>query len=147
MSRKFLSKIDLHGQRAAIEREIALGRSCRAIAEKYGLKKDSVIRHKKKLPPQLKAALLGKALAPEADLEKLRITESDHLLQNLAAQRARLLLMQDAAIEAQHSAVVAALSAQIQTKTWNSWESTWVNSQRIRCKPTSTSSWRRSTWS
>jgi len=105
--------IDRHPERAAIEREIAIGRPCTAIARKYGLHKDAVPRYKAKLPAQLKAALAANALKPGVDLEQLRISESDHLLQNLGAQRARLLMMQDCAIEVGQGTVVAMLSAQI----------------------------------
>ena len=39
---------------------------------------------KHKMPAQLKAALIGKRLKDEVDLEKLRIEESEGLLANLA---------------------------------------------------------------
>jgi hypothetical protein len=114
MSKAGRGIIDQHPDRAAIEREIAVGRPARIIGRKYGVHKDAVLRHRKKLPPQLKAALAGRSLRPATDLEKLRIEESDHL-QNLGAQRARLLMMQDQAIENGQPAVVAMLSSQIHT--------------------------------
>ena len=113
MNRTGRSAIDQHPDRAAIEREIAIGHTARSIAKKYGLGKDQVLRHKAKLPPQLKAALAGRTLRPEVDLEKLRIEESEHLLSNLATQRARLWLMQDRGLELDQPGIVAMMSAQI----------------------------------
>jgi hypothetical protein len=53
------------------------------------------------MPAQLKAAIVAAALKPkEADLDKLRIDESEGILGNLAHQRARLLYCQDSAMEA-----------------------------------------------
>jgi hypothetical protein len=113
MTRANRSTIDKHPDRARIEREIAIGKPCEAIAKKFSVSKDAVWRHRKKLPPQLKAALAGQTLRAEVDLEKLRIDESESLLANLAAQRAKLLLAQDNAIEADQWTVLATLSAQI----------------------------------
>jgi hypothetical protein len=102
-----------HPDQARIERDLALGRPLQRIARKYGVSKDAAWRHKKNLPPQLKAALAGHALAPEQDLDKIRVTESEGLLANLAAQRARLLLSQDAALEAEQFGLVAQLAGGI----------------------------------
>jgi hypothetical protein len=102
-----------HVDQAGIERDLALGRPLQRIAKKYGISKDAAWRHKKHLPPQLKAALAGHALRPEQDLEKIRVEESESLLANLAAQRARLLLSQDAALEAEQFGLVAQLSNSI----------------------------------
>jgi hypothetical protein len=107
------STVSDHPDRARIERDLALGRPLQRIAKKYGISKDSAWRHKKHLPPQLKAALAGHALRPEQDLEKIRVEESESLLSNLAAQRARLLLSQDAALEAEQFGLVAQLSNSI----------------------------------
>jgi hypothetical protein len=52
-------------------------------------------------------------LKPEVDLEALRVTESEGLLVHLAAQRARLLLWQDAAASSEQFQVASAISAQI----------------------------------
>jgi hypothetical protein len=70
-------------------------------------------RHRKRLPPQLKAAMLAQALRPAVDLDQLRSTEGEGLLANLSAQRARLLLWQDWAASAEQFAIAAAISAQI----------------------------------
>ena len=105
--------IDVHPDRARIELGLARGVPLRVVAEKYGVSMHAAHRHKAKLPPQLKAALAARALKPGTDLEKLRIDESEGLLQNLAAQRARLLWSQDQALEAANHSIVAQLAAQI----------------------------------
>jgi hypothetical protein len=107
------STIARHEARAQIERDLALGVPLQRIAKKYGVSKDAAWRHKKKLPPQLKQALLAGSLRPEVDLDKLRISEGEGLLANLAAQRARLLLMQDWAQETEQISIAAQISAQI----------------------------------
>jgi hypothetical protein len=97
--------------RDRIEYELACGKSVKAISIKFNVHEDALYRHRKRLPPQLKAAHLGRLLAPKADLEKLRTTESEGLLQSLAQQRARLLIMQDKAIEDGNAQAVATLAA------------------------------------
>ena len=56
---------------------------------------------------------MGARLKAGADLEKLRLDESEALLQNIATQRARLLLMQDSAMEVGDHAKVALLAGRI----------------------------------
>lgn len=102
-----------HPDQPRIERDLALGRPLARIARKYGISKDAAWRHKKHLPPQLKSALAGHALSPGQDLEKIRVEESEGLLVNLAAQRARLLISQDAALEAEQFGIVAQLASGI----------------------------------
>jgi hypothetical protein len=111
--RVFKSSITEHVDRGRIERDLALGRPLSRIAKKYKISTTAAWRHKRKLPPQLMAALAGHALRPAEDLEKLRIDESEALLSNLAAQRARLLLSQDACMEAEQFGVVAQLASGI----------------------------------
>jgi hypothetical protein len=79
-----------HRERAGIELAIARGVSSYAIARRYGLHKDSILRHSHKhLPPQLRAQLIaGPDLA--IDLDRLRETESQSLLANLVTLRHRL---------------------------------------------------------
>jgi hypothetical protein len=109
--RIYKTTITEHVDRARIERDLALGRPLARIAKKYGVSITAAFRHKRKLPPQLKAALAGHALRPAEDLEKLRIEESESLLSHLAAQRARLLISQDAAMEAEQFGLVAQLAS------------------------------------
>jgi hypothetical protein len=107
------NSITHHEARAQIERDLALGVPLRRLAKKFGISKDALCRHRKRLPPQLKAAMLAQSLRPEVDLDKLRTTESEGLLANLSAQRARLLLWQDWAASAEQFAIATAISAQI----------------------------------
>src|SRR5262249_7892516 len=85
----------------------------RRVAQKYGVSKDSAYRYLRKLPPQLRAAHLGTLLKAGADLEKLRIDESEGLLQNLATQRARLLLVQDHAMNTENGGLATQISGAI----------------------------------
>jgi hypothetical protein len=105
--------IEGHPSRGEIEHDIAVGVPSRTIARKYDISRDIVLRWSKKLPSQLRAKRYVGLLKATDDLEKLRIEESDNLLKNLAMQRARLLLAQDAAIAIEDLSVIARLSAQI----------------------------------
>jgi hypothetical protein len=110
LSRGRASTIIGHADQARIERDLAIGRPLQRIAKKYGISKDAAWRHKKHLPPQLKAALAGHALRPGEDLEAIRTSESEGLLASFAAQGARLLLAQDCALEAEQLGLVAQLA-------------------------------------
>jgi hypothetical protein len=108
------SSIDQHPERARIERDLALKVPVRKVAKKYGVSRDALNWHRRhKIPSQLSARLLGQALKREEDLEKLRTEESEGLLANLAAQRARILLAQDKALDRDELGVVAQLAGQI----------------------------------
>lgn len=89
---------------------MATGKSIRQLANKYGVHEQSLYKHRKNLPPQLKAAYIGRLLAPGVDLEKLRTEESEGLLQGLATQRARLLIAQDKALDDDNGQLVATLA-------------------------------------
>ena len=99
--------------RERIEFELATGKSVRAIAKKFNVHEGALYKHRKKLPPQLKAAFVGRLLAPGVDLEKLKTDKSESLLQHLACQRARLLLAQDEAMEDGNGQLVATLAGGI----------------------------------
>jgi hypothetical protein len=111
--RRGKSTIIGHPDQARIERDLALGRPLQRIAKKYNISKDAAWRHRKKLPRALKAALAAHALRPAEDLERLRMEESEGLLGHLAAQRARLLISQDAALEMEQFGLVAQLASGI----------------------------------
>jgi transposase-like protein len=96
--------------RAQIEFELAAGKSVRSIANKFGVHEGALYKYRKKLPPQLKAAYVGHLLAPGVDLEKLKTQESEGLLQSLAQQRARLLIVQDAEMESGNAQAVATIA-------------------------------------
>src|ERR1035438_3127662 len=104
------SIVERHEQRAAIERDLCIGIPLRRLAVKYDIHKDALFRHRKKLPPQLKAAMLAQSLRPEVDLDTLRAVEGENLLANLAAQRCRLLLWQDAMQEAEQFQIATHIS-------------------------------------
>ncbi len=102
-----------HPDRGRIEYDLARGAPVRVVARKYKISKDSAYRYLRKMPAQLRAAHLGKKLRAAADLEKLRIDESEGLLQNLASQRARLLLLQDQALDADNGGLATQISGAI----------------------------------
>lgn len=83
---------------AQIEYELAVGASITALSRKYDIEPTTLKRHRKRLPPQLKAAFVGHLLAPGEDLENLKVQESEALLQSLGQQRARLVMMQTEAM-------------------------------------------------
>lgn len=107
------SSIEGHPDQARIERDLSLGIPLDRISRKFKVSRDAAWRHKAKLSPALKAALAGKALAPGQDLEKIRTTESEGLLANLAAQRARLLMAQDMALELEQLGLVTQIAGGI----------------------------------
>jgi hypothetical protein len=81
------------------------------ISRRYGYPVSAISRFRDRMPQQLKAAIVAAALKPkEADLDKLRIEESEGILGNLAHQRARLLLCQDECMEAGAATQVGYLS-------------------------------------
>jgi hypothetical protein len=90
--------IKTHPQRAEIEIDVVMGVPLKQIAKKYNVAPRSLDRLKKNMPPAQKAATLAQRLKPGADLEQLKIDESNGILKGLADQRVRLLLLQDAAI-------------------------------------------------
>jgi hypothetical protein len=95
------SPIEQDPNRPLIERQLAMGQPAKYVARRFGYTSASILRFRDRMPMQLKAAIVAAALKPkEADLDKLRIDESEGILGNLAHQRARLLLCQDEAMEA-----------------------------------------------
>jgi hypothetical protein len=108
------STVTKHSERASIEMALANGTPIRQIAKKYGISIHVLYRYKSQLPPQLKAKAIGAKLKATSDLEKLRIDESEGILTNLAMQRARLLLVQDRALEADDRQQVGYLADVIQ---------------------------------
>ncbi len=105
--------IEAHPERARIEYDLARGVPERVVAKKYGFSLTTAHRCSANLPPQLKAAALVGKIVSEADLERMRVDESKGILQNLAMQRARLLLAQDRALEADERYMVGTLANQI----------------------------------
>ena len=87
------SPIEKDPNRPLIERALAMGIAMSVIGRRFGYTPEAICRYRDRMPQQLKAAIVAAALKPkEADLDKLRIEESEGILGNLAHQRARLLI-------------------------------------------------------
>jgi hypothetical protein len=108
------SPIEKDPNRPHIERALAMGVPMKRVAVRYGHSESAILRFRDRMPPQLKAAIIGATLKPGVDdLERLRSDEAAGLLGNLAHQRARLLLMQDVAMEEGAGELVARLAGVI----------------------------------
>ena len=89
-----------HPRRAEIELALAKRQPLRFLADKFGLSIYTLHRHRKAhMPPQLKSALLAVGKPSDIDLDALRKTESEGLLQTLVVQRGRLFGLLDQAEE------------------------------------------------
>lgn len=80
-----------HERRAEIELRLANKTPIRVIADKYGIAKDSLYRHRKlHMPSELIQQLQATGhRASAADLDQLKQAESEGLLQTLVHERAR----------------------------------------------------------
>lgn len=84
-------KVCSHSERARIELGIANKVSFAALGRKFLLSKDCVYRHRRDhMPPTLIASLVASISPTVVDLEALHKSESEGILQHLAAQRAHL---------------------------------------------------------
>lgn len=84
-------KVCAHDRRPEVELRLANGTPIRTIAASYGLTKDALYRHRRNhMPAELMQQLQanGRRMSP-ADLDNLKRTESEGLLQNLVHERAR----------------------------------------------------------
>jgi hypothetical protein len=106
-------KIDDHPERERIEFDLALGKSVRTTAAKYGVSKSACHRLLQRLPPHIRAANLAALLAPDMDLDALRTEESRGLIAIVASQRARLHLIQDRAMASGDDALAIKAAAAI----------------------------------
>jgi len=89
-----------HAQRHLIEVALVHHLPVRVLAKRFSLNKDCVFRHRRHhMSPQLKAAILVAQRPSDIDLEQLQRSESEGLIANLVAQRARLQLLSEAAFE------------------------------------------------
>ncbi|MBN8963037.1 MAG: hypothetical protein J0H71_18035 [Rhizobiales bacterium] len=76
------------------------GVSALVLSSRFGVKHDAVYRHAKNhLTPAQRAAILAQQKPAAIDLDALRTSESEGLLASLVAQRARLLVKADTAME------------------------------------------------
>lgn len=100
--------------RAAVELGRANGTSCRILGSRYDLHPDAIWRHSTNhMTPELMKRLKASAFDPEADLDEIRIEESESLLSHLRAVRARLYRGIDNAEEFGNLADLAKMSGQI----------------------------------
>lgn len=87
-------------ERSKIELGLARRVSYATLARKFGVSSDAVGRHKRlHFPAQLEAALIATGAPSAIDLEQLRQSESEGLLQSVVVQRARLYALADKAEE------------------------------------------------
>ncbi|RYG88138.1 MAG: hypothetical protein EON59_05335 [Alphaproteobacteria bacterium] len=84
------------------------------LGKRYGLSSDSVWRHgNNHMTPELHGQLMTRGRMTPADLENLRITESEGVLQHLVAVRGRLYGLMDAATMQDDYRSAAAIGNQI----------------------------------
>jgi hypothetical protein len=77
--------------RARVELALSKRVSYEKLSRKFGLSKDAIGRHRRNhMPPQLMAALQAYGRPTTIDLNELKSSESEGLLQHVASQRARL---------------------------------------------------------
>ena len=83
-----------HAERSRIELGLSRKVSYAKLARKFSVSKDAVARHRTNhVPPQLLASLAATGAPTVIDLEALRQSESEGVLQHLVALRARLFVM------------------------------------------------------
>ena len=100
MSDRFHCQVCTSKDRYRVEFGLARRISVTVLAKRYGLHTDAIYRHRKgHVPPTVLHDLRKKADMPEAELEKLRVTESNALLEHLVVQRARLYKLVDSCEE------------------------------------------------
>ncbi|RDD62623.1 hypothetical protein [Ferruginivarius sediminum] len=85
-------------ERAKVEMGLARKVSVPQLSRKFDLHKDALYRHRDShMPPQLKASLMAAGRPTEIDLDALRKSESEGILQHLVAERGRLYRVADEA--------------------------------------------------
>ena len=87
-----------HADRASIELGIANKVPIRVLGTRYGLHRDAIHRHgRNHMDAKLHAQLMTRGRMTPVELENLKVTESEGVLQHLVAVRARLYGLMDAA--------------------------------------------------
>ena len=87
-------------ERSKIELGLARKVPLNALARKFDLDRSAIWRHKRNhFPAQLEAALIATGKPSAIDLEQLRQSESEGLLQSVVVQRGRLYALADKAEE------------------------------------------------
>jgi hypothetical protein len=91
-------KVCDHPDRASIELGLANKVPIRVLGKRYGLSSDSVWRHgQRHMTAELHSQLMTRGRMTPQDLENLRVTESEGVLQHLVAVRGRLYGLMDVA--------------------------------------------------
>lgn len=107
-------KVCDHPDRASIELGLANKVPIRVLGKRYGLSSDSVWRHgQRHMTAELHSQLMTRGRMTPQDLENLRITESEGVLQHLVAVRGRLYGLMDAAEQQDDYRGAAAIGNQI----------------------------------
>jgi len=103
-----------HADRASIELGLANKVPIRVLGTRYGLSADSIWRHgQNHMSAELHGQLMTRGRMTPQDLENLRITESEGVLQHLVAVRGRLYGLMDAATMQDDYRGAAAIGNQI----------------------------------
>lgn len=103
-----------HPDRASVELGLANKVPCRVLAKRYGLQDDAVWRHgRHHMTAELHASLITRGRMSPTDLENLRITESEGVLQHLVALRGRMYGWADIAEQQGDVKAAAAIGGQI----------------------------------
>ena len=103
-----------HDERARIELALAQGIAQKHVAGRFGVSMYSVHRHRKThMPAKLKAQLAVAGVPSNIDLDELRKSESESLLQHIVAQRARLYALLELAEDCEDPRVAAQVHGRI----------------------------------
>ena len=114
MARGIPCNVCNHPDRASIELGLANKVPIRVLGKRYGVSPDSVWRHgSRHMSAELHGQLMTRGRMTPEDLENLRITESEGVLQHLVAVRGRLYGLMDAATEQDDYRGAAAIGNQI----------------------------------
>jgi hypothetical protein len=93
-------QVCIHKHRHLLELGLVHRVPVRVLSRRFELSKDSIFRHRRlHMSPQLVAAMLVAQCPSDVDLEDLQRSESEGLLANLVAQRARLQMLSELCFE------------------------------------------------
>jgi hypothetical protein len=126
------SSIEVHESRELIEFDLSIGKSLRETARKFSVSKSALSRHFARMPDYLKATNLGALLEPGRDLAELRDTEAKSLIAIMSNQKARMLAIQDRALELGETAIAIKASGII--KEWTELIARFVGQLAVHSK-------------
>lgn len=114
MSRGPACRVCEHPDRASLELGIANKVPIRVLGKRYGISQDSVWRHgQRHMSAELHGQLMTRGRMTPQDLENLRVTESEGVLQHLVAVRGRLYGLMDVAEQQGDYRAAATIGSQI----------------------------------